>query len=71
MVRLADFAVAAVSGVERQLEVVQQLEAEYRREIAAQPESLLRWADQLGGLRDRVANVLDWEQIEWQVRGPG
>ena len=78
MVRLADFAVAAARDVERQLEVVRGLEAEYRHEIAAhlratpdsdKPDSFLRWADQLPGVRERGASVTHWEQIEWQVRG--
>jgi aryl-alcohol dehydrogenase-like predicted oxidoreductase len=78
VVRLADFAPAPVGGVDRQLEVVRRLEAEYRREIAAHlragpdsdtPESVLSWADQLRILRDRRPSVTYWEQIEWQVRG--
>ena len=64
--------------VDRQLEIVRGLEAEYRQEIAAhlrvgpdsdKPDSFLRWADQLAGVRERVASVTYWEQIEWQVRG--
>lgn len=78
MVRLADFSVPAAGIVDRQLESVQKLEAEYRKEIAAhlrvgadsdKPENFLRWADQLAGVRDRVTSVTYWEQIEWQVRG--
>ena len=78
MVRLADFAVAPASALDRQLEGVRKLEAEYRKEIAAhlrvgpdsdKPESFFRWADQLAAVRDRVASVTYWEQIEWQVRG--
>jgi hypothetical protein len=78
MVRLADFAIAATVAPDRQLETVRKLEAEYRKEIAAhlrvganseKPENFLRWADQLAGVRDRVASVTYWEQIEWQVRG--
>jgi aryl-alcohol dehydrogenase-like predicted oxidoreductase len=78
MVRLADFPVAPASSVDRQLEKVRALEAEYRREIAAhlrvgpdsdKPENFLRWADQLAGVKDRIASVTYWEQIEWQVRG--
>jgi aryl-alcohol dehydrogenase-like predicted oxidoreductase len=78
MVRLADFPDAPASSVDRQLEKVRALEAEYRREIAAnlrvgpdsdKPESFLRWADQLAGVRARIASVTYWEQIEWQVRG--
>jgi uncharacterized protein len=78
MVRLADFAVTPAGAVDRQLEAVRKLEAEYRKEIAAhlrvgpdsdKPESFLRWADQLAGVRDRVASVTYWEQIEWQLRG--
>jgi aryl-alcohol dehydrogenase-like predicted oxidoreductase len=34
-----------------------------------EPESFLRWADQLAGVRDRITSVTFWEQIEWQVRG--
>ena len=78
MVRLADFAAAPAGAVDRQLKAVRRLEAEYRKEIAAhlrvgpdsdKPESFLRWADQLAGVRERVASVTYWEQIEWQVRG--
>jgi aryl-alcohol dehydrogenase-like predicted oxidoreductase len=78
MVRLADFPDAGAGGVDRSLETVRGLEAEYRREIAAhlrvgpdsdKPESFLRWADQLAGVRDRITSVTFWEQIEWQVRG--
>jgi uncharacterized protein len=78
MVRLADFAVAPAGALDRQLEGVRKLEAEYRKEIAAhlrvgpdsdKPESFFRWADQLAAVRDRVASVTYWEQIEWQVRG--
>lgn len=78
MVRLADFAVGPAGALDRQLESVRKLEAEYRKEIAAhlrvgpdsdKPESFLRWADQLATVRERVANVAYWEQIEWQVRG--
>jgi len=78
MVRLADFAVAPASAVDRQLEAVRRLEAEYRKEIAAhlrvgpdsdEPENFLRWADQLAGVRERVVSVTYWEQIEWQLRG--
>jgi uncharacterized protein len=78
MLRLADFPGTPASSVDRQLEKVLALEAEYRREIAAQlrvgpgsdkPENFLRWADQLAGVRDRIASVTYWEQIEWQVRG--
>jgi hypothetical protein len=78
MVRLADFAAAPAGAVERQLKAVRRLEGEYRTEIAARlrvgpdsdkPESFLRWADQLAGIRERVASVTYWEQIEWQVRG--
>jgi hypothetical protein len=78
MVRLADFPDAPASSADRQLETVRALEAEYRREIAAhlrvgpdsdKPESFLRWADQLAGVRGRIASVTYWEQIEWQVRG--
>jgi hypothetical protein len=78
MVRLADFAIAPTVALDRQLETVRKLEAEYRKEIAAhlrvganseKPENFLRWADQLGGVRARVASVTYWEQIEWQVRG--
>ena len=78
MVRLADFAAGPAVVLGRQLETVRKLEAEYRQEIAAhlrvgpnsdRPESFLRWADQLDGVRDRVASVTYWEQIEWQVRG--
>jgi aryl-alcohol dehydrogenase-like predicted oxidoreductase len=72
MVRLADFAAAPASAVDRQLEAVRRLEAEYRKEIAAhlrvgpdsdKPENFLRWADQLAGVRERVASVTYWEQI--------
>jgi aryl-alcohol dehydrogenase-like predicted oxidoreductase len=78
MVRLAEFPVPAEGIVDRQLETVRKLEAEYRKEIAArlrvgpnsdQPENFLRWADQLAGVRSRIASVTYWEQIEWQVRG--
>ena len=78
MVRLADFAAAPAGAVDRHLESVRKLEAEYRTEIAAhlrvgpdsdKPENFLRWADQLADVRDRVASVTYWEQIEWQVRG--
>jgi hypothetical protein len=78
MVRLADFPAVVAVAVQRQLESVRELEAEYRREIAAhlrvtsdsdKPENFLRWADQLAGVRERVASVTYWEQIEWQVRG--
>ena len=78
MVRLADFPAAPAGSVDRQLEKVRTLEAEYRREIAAhlrvgtdseKPENFLRWADQLAGVKDRIASVTYWEQIEWQVRG--
>jgi hypothetical protein len=78
MVRLAEFAVPAASVVDRQLETARKLEAEYRKEIAAhlrvgpdsdKPENFLRWADQLAAVRDRIASVTYWEQIEWQVRG--
>ncbi len=78
MVRLADFPDAPAGAVDRQLDAVRNLEAEYRKEIAAQlrvgpnsdkPENFLRWADQLDGVRDRIAGVTYWESIEWQVRG--
>ena len=78
MVRVADFAVAPAGALDRQLETVRRLEAEYRKEIAAKlrvgpgsdkPESFFRWADQLDAVTDRVQSVTYWEQIEWQVRG--
>jgi hypothetical protein len=78
MVRLADFPILPARAVDRQLEIVRKLEAEYRREIAAhlrvgpdsdKPENFLRWSDQLAGVRDRITSVTYWEQIEWQVRG--
>jgi aryl-alcohol dehydrogenase-like predicted oxidoreductase len=78
MVRLADFAVEPAGALDRQLESVRKLEAEYRKEIAAKlrvgpdsdkPESFFRWGDQLDAVKDRVASVTYWEQVEWQVRG--
>jgi aryl-alcohol dehydrogenase-like predicted oxidoreductase len=78
MVRLADFPGVAPAAIGRQLAIVRELEAEYRREIAGRlrvgpdsdrPENFLRWADQLAGVQERVASVTYWEQIEWQVRG--
>jgi uncharacterized protein len=78
MVRLAEFPTPGAGAVDRQLETVGKLEAEYRKEIASRlrvgpnsdkPENFLRWADQLAGVRERVASVTYWEQIEWQVRG--
>jgi hypothetical protein len=77
-VRLADFPSPASGALERELAAVEALEGEYRAEIASRlrvkqgsdrPEDFLRWADQLGGIRDRVSGVTYWEQIEWQVRG--
>jgi aryl-alcohol dehydrogenase-like predicted oxidoreductase len=77
-VRLADFPAPPPGALERELAAVEELEHEYRAEIASQlrvkqgsdrPEDFLRWADQLAGIRDRVSGVTYWEQIEWQVRG--
>jgi aryl-alcohol dehydrogenase-like predicted oxidoreductase len=60
MVRLADFVIAPTVALDRQLETVRKLEAEYRKEIAAhlrvganseKPENFLRWADQLAASR--------------------
>jgi uncharacterized protein len=78
MVRLAEFSAPAAGALDRQLEIVGKLEAEYRKDIAThlrvgpgsdKPEDFLRWADQLASVRGRVASVTYWEQIEWQVRG--
>ena len=77
-VRLADFPAPPPGALERELAAVEELEQEYRAEIASQlrvkqdsdrPEDFLRWADQLTGIRNRVSGVTYWEQIEWQVRG--
>jgi aryl-alcohol dehydrogenase-like predicted oxidoreductase len=78
MVRLADFPALPAGTLERELAAVEALEEEYRSDIASRlrvqkdsdrPEDVLRWADQLGGVRGRVSGITYWEQVEWQVRG--
>jgi aryl-alcohol dehydrogenase-like predicted oxidoreductase len=78
MIRLADFPAPDAGASGEALAAVAALEAEYRRDVAAhvrvtsdsdRPEDFLRWADQLAGIRGRVAGVTQWEQVESQVHG--
>ena len=74
MLRLADFQVGAVEvQFDAQMRVLAELEAEYRREIAASiqvspgsspPENCFRWAGQLAGVQAPLQSLDHCQQIE-------
>jgi uncharacterized protein len=77
MLRLADVVVPPAGlELEAQLQAVDALEEEYRREIASQlraaegsdsPESFFRWGSQLRGLADELHGTAHWEQLRSQA----
>ncbi|BCA53541.1 hypothetical protein W02_06810 [Nitrospira sp. KM1] len=62
-----------------QLTIVKKLEDEYRATLApviphggegTAPAEFFRWADELGGLREKIQGLEHWEQIEHQMIAP-